>query len=1022
MCDQSTVSVKTRRADGLLAVALLAIVAGFAAAPSAALAGPRNLDDAEFIRGLKNRGMKELIVYYIEKNPPKDPIERLEVLIEQKKLILDDDGETPEKRRAAGMEVIDLYRQIIKQAPAVHWKQIVWKVEYVTYLFEVVMPRLELNAAEFVEFGVPTKEQRDAFNEYAEDAYNMMESAGDQWFMMPLLLPKKPNFEEDFVNNGRWRMLKDDFGAIRLPFYRSWARYYFSMTPKGQARGGKMTEELEEAVRFLDAVGRQEIAPSVVTKLRSVQGRIQLALGDHVAADQALKKALGAIANGTSQMDVLIVKLAMVQTIAAPGLAKAEAPKAAPKKDDKAAPKKDDKAAPKKDDKAGDKKADDKKPAAKDAGKKAPDGKPGAAGKPADAKADDKKDDDKKDDKKKAAPPAKKLLSPEVIQAVAALQAIKRDPLVKNSPMLLVLAYDLQFRLTDDYDAYVDLFNDPVLANNPGLRAAVENHVYARLADIKVDDLATVPPLVVMAHVEHNMLNPGMELHNQAMEEKSESKKKDLIAQTQKKLAPAIKELTRLLERDTLSEGMRGKALFKLGIAYFNAWDFYHAGETLLEIADKHPNDPNAQLSMQNAIALIMQVYKENTDKQYVKDKVEEALKVLLEKYPQLPEAKTHQYTWAAMLRQEKDYDKAIEAYKKIGPSHQFYADSQYEMLICQHALWLAEPADSDNKSKLAGNLLPQADQAMKVIKDAMQNAPADRKSKLQHMLGDTMLIKAEGLGEGLNQIALARALVKDFDAEFSEFRDLINAKRRLSINLHIRAGDVDKALDEIRKFIAQFPNEGGPLIRGVLESINRMAADKEVLPGQKSEAQKLYDIGVEIAQMLLDWAKRQEQFKSPAALLPFQMIVADQFIAAKKYEDAMKLLEELFKTNPKNMDIMFGLAKAYFAQGIYEAKDPANPLSGVLPICNKIINNVQPDPKSGKYPETYWEVWSLRLQSVDKQLEQMKTDSANVQKAKDRGVAEIYMMVRKLELADQKLGNGAAAPILTRLKIKWQK
>ncbi|MBI1371833.1 MAG: tetratricopeptide repeat protein [Phycisphaera sp.] len=140
--------------------------------------------------------------------------------------------------------------------------------------------------------------------------------------------------------------------------------------------------------------------------------------------------------------------------------------------------------------------------------------------------------------------------------------------------------------------------------------------------------------------------------------------------------------------------------------------------------------------------------------------------------------------------------------------------------------------------------------------------------------------------------------------------------------------------------------------------------------------------------------------------LLPFCIVLADQYRAAHRLDESIALYEQLHAAHPNNFDVIIGRAKTLRALGR---------TADAMAEYNKVINLTR-----APYTEAYWRAWLCRLELVDKQCDELaKTDP---HAACRKGKTDIYLAVRRLELAelDKPLPKDVSAG-LWRLKVKYR-
>ena len=135
--------------------------------------------------------------------------------------------------------------------------------------------------------------------------------------------------------------------------------------------------------------------------------------------------------------------------------------------------------------------------------------------------------------------------------------------------------------------------------------------------------------------------------------------------------------------------------------------------------------------------------------------------------------------------------------------------------------------------------------------------------------VGDAIAMQIEvyiHLGGAAN-MAKAQVLMQGVDNRFGQFPQLVNQIQRLQINNLIERGEVVKAQDMIKKFVEQFHDQGGPMIRGVLDEIDSRARSLRAA-NQNAKAAELDKIGAGMANLLLNWAKPRHSI-SKTFLIP---------------------------------------------------------------------------------------------------------------------------------------------------------
>ena len=873
------------------------------------------LDDAQFIQGLRERGMKELLLYYLDKHPPEDPVQLLEIKIEQQRLIFEDPTESNERRAQAALDVVDAYRNLIEKAPITHWKQPIWKIDMVAFVLEQVLPVRYINAAEFVEFGLPTLDQRQAFDKLVAEAAQMMELAGDEHFRLIGDLPRRKDFELDFVNNGRWETIKTDVGELRLPFYRAWSYYMSTLTSKPT----KVNDHLAQAkVDLTKVVGGEKLNDAGISRATSLLGRVYIGLKKY---DEALRQLDAAAEKAPKDsLDLMKVNLAKTEAL---NLSKKQA---------------------------------------------------------------------------------------DALKLLAEVQTTK--PATENW-ILLVLTYDREFQITKDQTVYPKLFNAPTAARwKPLIEKYVSDRIVERTADQPKDPnkLAEKTPLEVLANVDAMAANAN-QLKTDAQSETDKEKAKSMVAQSNELFESVVKTLTKFLERKDLDKTMQAQAQFKIGAANYQRGRNYDAAKSFIELAEKYPDQPMAEQCAQYGVLLMEEIHKQFKENQEAIQWYRRALVAQLDKFPNSDFSKKQQYTYAAFLREQKEYEEAIKQYAKVDPSHAFYVDSLYESLACQTEVWKAMPGDKDNKDKrirVGRATVEFADKAISALDQAVGQAQGKRRESLLYKQGDALLTKVEVM-QGIGDVAKAYVELKDYDKQFADYPALISSKRQIAISLLVQMGRVAEARNEIEQYINAHPNQGGAMIKGVLDKVNQQTHEAR-LRNAPDEAKTLAKVGTDLAEFLLTWAKKQPGFANdPAKMNAFKDILGEQLINAQKYAEAEALYMEMYRTKegPNSLPVVYGLARSLFHQG--PEKYPQ-----AMPLINKILN-LAPD----KGAPLVWDTWVMRLTMLDQQREDLAKDNKKAESDKMRRT--IFTSVAKLRMFDANLGTPQTKSEFQRLELRNQ-
>lgn len=586
--------------------------------------------------------------------------------------------------------------------------------------------------------------------------------------------------------------------------------------------------------------------------------------------------------------------------------------------------------------------------------------------------------------------------------AIAELEKLRetiRSNGVNNDVFRYVITYDAEHRfkmelaqaikdeakrkakVNEAWDVFEQLKNDKALAD-AGLANVIAQFIDSRIVGdpdetLAEDKIKTEQPVKIMALVKAKLQEAGK------LRETEPEKAK-------KYLNEVIDLVTVFIERDDLPDTMAAQSRFNLGLALFQLGKTYDASVAWVECAEKHPKVKISETAIAGASQLAYVIYRGNKSNKKVIDHMERCHSLLQEKFANIPQAKDNAYAYASFLREQERFDKAITIYDRVPQNFQFYHNAIFEQMICYYQVW--ERAEENVKASKANELLQAATDASDTLALAERDArDAARRKELKQFVGDTIAMQVEVLMSvgGANNMAKAQQLMQGFEQRFAEYPFLINQIQRLKIGNLIKRGNIQEADALIKEFVKKFPNQGGPMIRGVLDAIDKTVADLRDAR-KNDEADKLQAIGANMAGLLLNWAKQQPPFAGPA-LIPFQIEYGRQLIKAGKYAEAEKLFQQLYDTpaGKDNIDVVVLLGDSLYHQKKY---DDANK------HFRRIIQDV-PD----KTLPAVWHAWARMLQGLDAKhdayMAEGKTEQAKTLSK------EIYLATRRLQLEDPNYG-----------------
>jgi hypothetical protein len=288
----------------------------------------QNLDDATFIAGLEDRGMSELILHFVEIDPPEDPVVRDLISIAQHRIRFRDDSLSREVRREAFNAALDGLSQLIAEHGD-HVQSPIWLTDLASLKLIEEMRNYERLAGTYVRFGVPTPEQRDAFSRLSSDAIDAMVRARQKLFDLRGELGRNEELTQRLQLDGTYARLFNEYDELRVPLYFAMASLYVASMPDDSAyfrnlgaEGRADTPEAErrrlirdaaEAIEPLASPARQ--TASIARAGLSILGQLRLLSGDPRGAVEPLREARTLRSGGVVDGIVATIALARAQSL-----------------------------------------------------------------------------------------------------------------------------------------------------------------------------------------------------------------------------------------------------------------------------------------------------------------------------------------------------------------------------------------------------------------------------------------------------------------------------------------------------------------------------------------------------------------------------------------------------------------------------------------------------------------------------------------------------------------------------------
>ena len=259
------------------------------------------LDQSKLIDALAERGMDELLLHLAETGKFDDPATPRLIEVGQRTIALRDPALTPAERFEAFEGARSALRELIDNPEmAGHPLRPVWRTDLAQMLLVTYLEGLQGLAPSFYEFGVPSRDQRAAFERSVPAALSMMLQAETEFRDLDSRLSRNTAMRDALENSLAYYRIFDEYRDQKSAWFFANAAYFASLLPDdnpyfvslGAIPGQAKTPAAER--NRLRKLAQQELGPflrgevgnaSLRPRVQSLAGRIEIALGNPARAD-----------------------------------------------------------------------------------------------------------------------------------------------------------------------------------------------------------------------------------------------------------------------------------------------------------------------------------------------------------------------------------------------------------------------------------------------------------------------------------------------------------------------------------------------------------------------------------------------------------------------------------------------------------------------------------------------------------------------------------------------------------------
>lgn len=981
--------------SGLWMIRLLPVVAlAFCASPTLAQLKSLRTADDQFIQGLREQGMSDLLGHFEKVFPPEDPIALLALKVANNEFLADDQLRRASEANANGdvQQAIDLFNQskaAFEQVLAAQ-RQLVtdhadddriplWQTDYAEMLLDRYLPRYHRNVAWAYEFGQPLPEEAAAFESAMVEALVATQDAYRAFDMLMVRAGQDAKLRPKLEEMGVWYTLQD-YRRLNGPYWFGMAAHgvsllpddhsYFKDKPLGnvqKADPAAEKERLRDRVlnAFAGALENDDRTKLTATMMpgrsyvwSSKVSNIDIGIEDHL--EEVIKQ------SADSQQGYLST------------LSK-------------------------------------------------------AAGLWNTKDANERK------------------------TALEILEGMDRHPYVRADGTVVsrLLAADLMFKLLNKQASEALPSKQPELIAKAYERAYVpliENDEDTRFKNILFDRWASTVkdsddpsklPATVRMGIGERLTQQGGALAQQVAATPLPNIPAQLAQWKQQKEQAAqvltrAKRFNETLTGEGLAEAVLGRGIYNLGMnLYWLAelekaansgqigWEPYlEPAKLWISVATRAQSFAKAEEALQFGTGLVWGMDNQQNSQAVLNVDIREQYKKAFElfnlNWPQNPMCHDNRlYAAFHLYEKQGDLDKAVEVYRLLPPGHRDYFQAKRQMVYAMHRSYkrnanelrvhnaIKPPAAELNatqqqKDKLAKNLVE-----WETKRDALVET-LDRQSEAIVEEAELLALDAEeGIGRGRDpgeKFAAATAkgaatvvlagmdtdkgrtnaaleMLKGFEAQYevngpyaqlvalqaqpdgakATLQGLIQSAQQQRILSLLEAGQIDEMAKQGKVMMDSTPDVAAAVVNGVL---TQLRTDIEVQERVKREApfeitkqradeqiKFLANAAVALGDLLVQWA--QAQGFDERKMVAYRMPLADSLMLGGRGSEALDIMLPIVKEIPNNFSISMKTGKAHLA--VYKQTKNGQNYNGAMEQFTKVINYYNQRPEK---PAFFWDAW----------------------------------------------------------------
>lgn len=229
----------------LLALLVL-LCGGLPAGKASAQVDALRQKDDQFIQALRDQGMSDLLDRFVEVDAPEEPIARRTLEVAQSQFAADNALERAieqfqagnpeagqqlfEQSRASFETALKSQREMIEENPQDE-RVPIWQTDLAQMLIFSYLPVYHQKAPWYYEFGMPSPEQTEAFEDSVVLALEMLDDATRRLDLLTDRVGADPGLRTTLEELGIWYKVQDQYAKVATPFCYGFACHYVALLP-----------------------------------------------------------------------------------------------------------------------------------------------------------------------------------------------------------------------------------------------------------------------------------------------------------------------------------------------------------------------------------------------------------------------------------------------------------------------------------------------------------------------------------------------------------------------------------------------------------------------------------------------------------------------------------------------------------------------------------------------------------------------------------------------------------------------